>query len=166
MPTIHWYLPLRESMSVATVDTLCAYLWFDLSSSSKDDCTSHTIYFQCYHGIFSYRTAVHVDFSYMYMSLDILTVYKYFMFASVVPWCFQHCPARSYRSTWWPSRMNSACRRQWVSGIPPALPPTEAWRTSSDVAPPRSSMVAFRCWPPWDTSPQWLGFAEAAFTIV
>ena len=61
------------------------------------------------------------------------------------------------------SRMNSACRRPWVSGIPPALPPTEAWRTSSDVAPPRSSMVAFRCWPPWDTSPQRLGFAEAAF---
>ena len=61
------------------------------------------------------------------------------------------------------SRMNSACRRPWVSGIPPDLPPTEAWRTSSDVGPPRSSMVAFRCWPPWDTSPQRLGFAETAF---
>ena len=80
--------------------------------------------------------------------------------------CFQHCPARSYRSTWPPSRMNSACRRPWVSGIPQALRPTEAWRTSSDVVQPRSSMVAFRCWPPWDTSPQWLGFAEAAFKIV
>ena len=54
------------------------------------------------------------------------------------------------------SRMNSACRRLWVSGIPPVSPPTEAWRTSSDVAPPRSNTVAFRCWPPWDTSPQWL----------
>ena len=64
------------------------------------------------------------------------------------------------------SRMNSACRRPWVSGIRLDLPPTEAWRTSSDVAPPRSSMVAFRCWPPWDTSLQWLGFAEAAFKIV
>ena len=35
--------------------------------------------------------------------------------------CFQHCPARSYRSTWPPSRMNSACRRPWVSGIPQAF---------------------------------------------
>ena len=151
MPTIHWYLPLRESMSVATVDTLCAYLWFDLSSSSKDDCTSHTIYFQCYHRIFSYR---HTDCIQVFHVCQCRTL------------MFQHCPARSYRSTWWPSRMNSACRRQWVSGIPPALPPTEAWRTSSDVAPPRSSMAAFRFWPPWDTSPQWLGFAEAAFKIV
>ena len=65
-----------------------------------------------------------------------------------------------------PSRMNSACRRPWVSGIPQVSRPTEAWRTSSDVVLPRSSMVAFRCWPPWDTSPQWLGFAEAAFKIV
>ena len=56
-----------------------------------------------------------------------------------------------------PSRMNSACRRPWVSGIPQVSRPTEAWRTSSDVVLPRSSMVAFRCWPPWDTSPQWLG---------
>ena len=65
-----------------------------------------------------------------------------------------------------PSRMNSACRRPWVSGIPQVSRPTEAWKTSSDVVLPRSSMVAFRCWPPWDTSPQWLGFAEAAFKIV
>ena len=65
-----------------------------------------------------------------------------------------------------PSRMSSACRRPWVSGIPPDLPLMEAWRTSSDVVPPRSSMVAFRCWPPWDTSPQWLGFSEAAIKIV
>ena len=64
------------------------------------------------------------------------------------------------------SRMNSVCRRPWVSGTPQALPPTEAWRTSSDVARQNLSMVAFRCWPPWDTSPQWLGFAEAAFKIV
>ena len=62
--------------------------------------------------------------------------------------------------------MNSACRRPWVSGIQQVSRPTEAWRTSSDVVLPRSSMVAFRCWPPWDTSPQWLGFAEAAFKIV
>ena len=64
------------------------------------------------------------------------------------------------------SRMNSVCRRPWASGIRPDLPPTEAWRTSSDVAPPRSSMVAFRCWLPWDTSLQWLGFAEAEIKIV
>ena len=65
-----------------------------------------------------------------------------------------------------PSRMNSACRRPWVSGIPQVSRPTEAWKTSSDVVLPRSSMVAFRCWPPWDTSPQWLGNAGAAFKIV
>ena len=58
-----------------------------------------------------------------------------------------------------PSRMNSVCRPQSDFGIPQALPPTEAWRTSSDVARQNLSMVAFRCWPPWDTSPQWLGFA-------
>ena len=65
-----------------------------------------------------------------------------------------------------PSRMNSACRPPWASGIPQVSRPTEAWRTSSDVVLPRSSMVAFRCWPPWDTSPQWLGNAGAAFKIV
>ena len=65
-----------------------------------------------------------------------------------------------------PSKMNSACRPPWVSGIPQVSRPTEAWRTSSDVVLPRSSMVAFRCWPPWDTSPQWLGNAGAAFKIV
>ena len=65
------------------------------------------------------------------------------------------------RWLWRHSKMSWAFKLPWVSGIPPALPPTEAWRTSSDVAPPRSSMVAFRCWPPWDTSPQRLGFAEA-----
>ena len=169
MPTIHWYLPLRESMSVATVDTLCqrrrCMHICDLIWAVLQRMTAHPTQYT-FNVITGSSHTVHVDFSYMYMSLDILTVYKYFMFASVVPWCFQHCPARSYRSTWWPSRMNSACRRPWVSGIPPALPPTEAWRTSSDVAPPRSSMVAFRCWPPWDTSPQWLGYAEAAFKIV
>ena len=65
-----------------------------------------------------------------------------------------------------PSRMNLACRPQSDFGIQQVSRPTEAWRTSSDVVLPRSSMVAFRCWPPWDTSPQWLGFAEAAFMIV
>ena len=65
-----------------------------------------------------------------------------------------------------PSRMNSACRPQSDFGIQQVLRPTEAWRTSSDVARQNLSMVAFRCWPPWDTSPQWLGFAEAAFKIV
>ena len=76
-------------------------------------------------------------------------------------WYFQNCAARSCRSTWPPSRTSWACRRPSVSGIPPDLPPTEASRTSSDVVLPRSSTVAFRCWPPWDTSPQWLDWTAA-----
>ena len=65
-----------------------------------------------------------------------------------------------------PSKMNSACRPPWVSGIPQVSRPTEAWRLQATSCYRDQAWSHFDVGHHGDTSPQWLGNAGAAFKIV
>lgn len=80
MPTICWYLPLRESMSVTTVDTLCQrrrcielsqfVIWFAQFFKGRLDIPYDN--FQCYQRIVSYHTCTCLWTYLLYTSVSCL----------------------------------------------------------------------------------------------
>lgn len=91
MPTICWYLPLRESMSVTTVDTLCQrrrcielsqfVIWFAQFFKGRLDIPYDN--FQCYQRIVSYHTCTCLWTYLLYTSVSCLPMCRTLMFSAL-----------------------------------------------------------------------------------